>query len=154
MLFEFSGSTTVSVDTELNFLFKILCRNSAVRIFSFFFWKFIEFIRIFAFFVLPNFKDQSRTWKLVSVVYNIGPTSQIRYKNICFVFTHITSVVKPVHILMVRSRVFKSRLKVGLCYVHFACVPTHVLGVSVRLYIYICIYIYIYIYVYIYYIYI
>ena len=81
---------------------------------------------------------------------SIGPTSQMSYKNICFVFTHITSVIKPVHILMARSRVFKNRLKVGLCYVHFACVPTHVSGVSFRLYIYIFIYIYIYVYMYIY----
>ena len=40
------------------------------------------------------------------------------------VFTHITSVVKPVHIFMARSRVSKSRLKAELCfhlhrYVHF-----------------------------------
>ena len=79
---------------------------------------------------------------------SIGPTSQMSYKNICFVFTHITSVIKPVHILMARSRVFKNRLQVGLCYVHFACVS----GVSFRLYIYIYIYVYMYIYIYIIYI--
>ena len=40
-------------------------------------------------------------------------------------FTHITSVVKPVHIFITRSRVSKNRLKAELsfhCYVHFACV--------------------------------
>ena len=84
---------------------------------------------------------------------SIGPTSQMSYKNICFVFTHITFVIKPVHILMARSRVFKNRLKVGLCYVHFACVPTHVSGISFRPFIYIYIYI-TYIYIYIIYIYI
>ena len=43
-----------------------------------------------------------------------------------FVFTSITSVVKPVHICIVRSSVSKSRLKAELCchrYVHFSCVP-------------------------------
>ena len=39
-----------------------------------------------------------------------------------FVFTHITSMVKPVHIFMARSRASKSCLKTELCfhrYVHF-----------------------------------
>ena len=43
-----------------------------------------------------------------------------------FVFTHITSIVKLVHIFMARSRVSKSRKKAELSfhrYVHFACVP-------------------------------
>ena len=47
------------------------------------------------------------------------------------VFTHIKSVVKPVHIFMARSRVSRSHLKVELCfhrYVHFACVPIYVFG--------------------------
>ena len=47
------------------------------------------------------------------------------------VFTHITFVVKPVHILMARGRVSKSRLKAELCFhrfVHFACFPIYVFG--------------------------
>ena len=59
-----------------------------------------------------------------------------------FVFSHITSVVKLVHIFMARSRVYKSRLKYRVCfyrYVHFGCVP---------IYIYIYIYIYTYISIY------
>ena len=42
------------------------------------------------------------------------------------VLTHVTSVVKPVHIAMARSRVSKSRLKAELCfhrYVYLTCVP-------------------------------
>ena len=45
-----------------------------------------------------------------------------------FVFTHITSVLKPVHIFIARSRVSKSCLKAELCfhhYVDFACVPMY-----------------------------
>ena len=33
-----------------------------------------------------------------------------------FVFSHLASAVKPVHIFMVRSRVSKRHLKVGLCF--------------------------------------
>ena len=36
-----------------------------------------------------------------------------------FVFTHVTSMVKPVHIFMERSRVFKSRLKAELWYTEY-----------------------------------
>ena len=45
-----------------------------------------------------------------------------------FVFTHMTYVVKPVHIFMAKSRVSKSRLKPELCfhrYVYFSCVPIY-----------------------------
>ena len=48
-----------------------------------------------------------------------------------FMFTHITSVVRPVHIFMVRSGVSKIRLKTELCfhyYVDFACIPICVFG--------------------------
>ena len=47
------------------------------------------------------------------------------------VFTHIASVVKPVHIFMAGSRVSKSRLKAELCfyrYVHFSSVPMYNFG--------------------------
>ena len=95
-----------------------------------------------------------------------------------FILTHITSVVKAVHIFMVRSRVSKSCSKADLCfprYVHFDYVPIykhiciyiyyiinllHIYLFIIYLYIhiiiymymlYICIYIiYIYIYIYIY----
>ena len=48
-----------------------------------------------------------------------------------FVFIHATSVVKPVHIFMARSRVFKNCLKAELCfyrYLHcaFSCVPIYI----------------------------
>ena len=46
-----------------------------------------------------------------------------------FVFTHITSMVKPVHTFMARSRISKSRLKAELClnrYVHFSFVPIYI----------------------------
>ena len=66
-----------------------------------------------------------------------------------FVFTYITSVVKPVHIFMAWSRVSKSRLKAELCFV-VMCIFLVFRYILVLLYIYIYnIYIYIYIYVYI-----
>ena len=47
-----------------------------------------------------------------------------------FVFIHITSVVKPAHIFMARSKVFKSCLVAELCFdvVHFSCVPIYTFG--------------------------
>ena len=46
-----------------------------------------------------------------------------------FVFTHVTSVVKPLHIFMAKSRVCKSCLKADFCfhrYVHFSCVLIYI----------------------------
>ena len=48
-----------------------------------------------------------------------------------FVFIYITSVVKPVHIFMARSRYSKSRSKAELCHYgfeHFTCVPIYIFG--------------------------
>ena len=48
-----------------------------------------------------------------------------------FVFTRITSVVKPVYIFMDKIRESKSCLKAELCfhrYVYFACVPIYIFG--------------------------
>ena len=48
-----------------------------------------------------------------------------------FVFTHIASVVGPVHTFMEGSRVSKGRLKGELCfhcYVRFSCVPIYSFG--------------------------
>ena len=47
------------------------------------------------------------------------------------VLIYVPSVVKPVHIFMVRNRVSKSCLMVELCYqhfVHFDCVPIYIFG--------------------------
>ena len=44
-------------------------------------------------------------------------------------FSHITSVVKPVHIFLASGRVSKIRLKTELCfrrYVHLACIPMNI----------------------------
>ena len=71
--------------------------------------------------IFHNLKNISLAGKIfgkLGYIWEFGPLHTL-------VFTHITSVVKPVHIFMVRSRVSKSRLKAELCfhyYVHFACV--------------------------------
>ena len=50
-------------------------------------------------------------------------------KMYTFVFTHLTSVMKSMHIFMTRSRVFKNCLKAALYrFVHFSCVPSHIIG--------------------------
>ena len=58
-----------------------------------------------------------------------------------FVFIHIASVVKPVHIFMARNKVSKSCLMAELCFYRF------VLFSCVQIYMYIYIYIYIYMYI-------
>ena len=64
-------------------------------------------------------------------IYILCYCSELVVTLYTFVFTHITSVVKPVHIFMARSRVSKSPLKAELFYyryVHFSSVPIYIFG--------------------------